>query len=404
MKVLLLVPHLSDGGGERIVSDLSLSLRSAEIVLAVFEKKSGYPFGGRLVSLELPVDRRSVARRLWGFIRRVLRFRRLLRSERPEAVLSFMGEANLINALVSKRPVVTVHNHLSSLADASAAAASSARGKVRAAFEARVHRFLVGLLYRRATVVAVAGAVQSELIEHFHVPRTRITVIPNAVDAAGIAERAEAPVDCPWPKDRPVVITAGRLTAAKGQWHLLRSFARLRGGMPCSLAILGAGELEGYLHDLARDAGVASDVHFLGWQENPFRFLSRASLFVLPSVTEAFGLVLLEAMACGLPVVCADCPGGPREIVAPSERGPSVDKPLYGDYGVLVPPFDGRMRSAEDPCTEPEAQLAEVLRKMLSEPPLRERYRQAGRRRLKDFDHDRFVGEYERLLDRVAGR
>src|SRR6185503_14706275 len=111
MKVMFLIPHLSGGGGERVLSDLSRALGD-ETVLVVFEKKFSYPFHGRVISLELPIDKRSIISRFTGFVRRVWRFRRLLWEERPNAVISFMGEANLINALVSQRPILTVHNHM----------------------------------------------------------------------------------------------------------------------------------------------------------------------------------------------------------------------------------------------------------------------------------------------------
>src|SRR3954451_279714 len=103
MKLTLLIPHLSDGGAEKILSDLSFNLGMGEIVLVVFEQKSGYPFQGRLISMNLPIERESMVGRVFGFIRRSLRFRRILKQERPDCVISFMGEANFINALVGRR-------------------------------------------------------------------------------------------------------------------------------------------------------------------------------------------------------------------------------------------------------------------------------------------------------------
>src|SRR6185503_7982407 len=107
MKIMLLVPHLSDGGGERIAADLSCSRNADDLVLVVFEKKFSYSHKGRVVSLDMPIDRSSVLSRTVGFVRRLLNFRRVVRQERPDVVLSFMGEANLINAFVAKRPIVT---------------------------------------------------------------------------------------------------------------------------------------------------------------------------------------------------------------------------------------------------------------------------------------------------------
>src|SRR5690349_18747942 len=146
MKVMFLIPHLSGGGGERVLSDLSHGL-GEETVLVVFEKKFSYPFNGKVLSLDLPIDRTSVISRFTGFLRRALRFRRVLAKENPSVVVSFMGEANLINALVSLRPVLTVHNHMTAF--------SAMRGHV----EGFILRILNKVLYRRATVVAVSQSV-----------------------------------------------------------------------------------------------------------------------------------------------------------------------------------------------------------------------------------------------------
>src|SRR5439155_11127348 len=211
MKVMFLIPHLSGGGGERVLSDLSHGVGD-EAVLVVFEKKFSYPFKGRLISLDLPIDRTSAVRRFTGFVRRALRFRRVLTTERPNVVISFMGEANLINALLSRRPMLTVHNHMTAF--------STMRGSI----ERRVVRILNKALYRRATVVAVSQSIKSDLIENYGMPAKRVVVIPNAVNAAEIAKMAAEPAACPWNSATPIVITAGRLSPEKGQGYLIRAF------------------------------------------------------------------------------------------------------------------------------------------------------------------------------------
>ncbi len=242
MKVMFLIPHVSGGGGERVLSELSCSLGD-ETVLVVFEEKFSYPFKGRLISLDLPINRRSLLSRFTGFLRRAYRFRRLLARERPNVVISFMGEANLINALVSPRPVLTVHNHLSALSE------------MRNRFEAFFVDALNKKLYKRATIVAVSQSIKADLIESFGMSADRVAVIPNAVDEREIEDMAAESVVCPWKPDVPVVITAGRLSPEKGQSHLIRAFAEVRKKMPCQLAILGAGDLEGPLKQFDLRAG-----------------------------------------------------------------------------------------------------------------------------------------------------
>ena len=376
MKVMYLIPHLSDGGAEKILSGLTFNLQLGEPLLVVFERRSGYPFHGRLISMDLPIEKHSIFARVRGFFRRVHRFTRILRQERPDCVVSFMGEANFINALVSRRPILTVHNHLSSFS------------RVRGRFESRVFDLLLKLLYRRAMVVAVSQAVKDDLVEHYGIPENRVNVIVTAVDTEEIQRRALEEVMCPWDNNAPVVITAGRLRPEKGQWHLLRAFAEVRKKMVCRLAILGTGELEDYLRGLARDLGVEHDVFFLGWQDNPFKFLARACVFVLPSVTEGLSLVVMEAMACKLPVISTNCPG-PAEIIAP--RGDE-------EVGLLVPRVDENMYGGADPLTKDELAMADAIFRMLKNADLRQKFVSAGLIRLKTFGREAFLEKYRRVI------
>jgi glycosyltransferase involved in cell wall biosynthesis len=294
-----------------------------------------------------------------------------------------MGEANFINALVGCKPILTVHNHLSSVSGQ------------RSRLESTIFSLLLRTLYRRATVIAVSEAVKDDLVDHFHLSKSRVFVINTSVDTEAIQKKAAEPAVCPWDASLPVIMTAGRLHPQKGQWHLLRAFAEVRKKMACQLAILGTGELEDYLRGLAGALGVEKDVYFLGWQQNPFKFLARGNLFVLPSVSEGFPLVLLETMACGLPIVATDCPGSSREILAPHRAD---------EFGILVPAVDERKYDAMEPPTGEESAMAEAVCRMLQDSSLRARYIEAGRVRLRDFDRRAFFESYRRVIGAVAGK
>jgi glycosyltransferase involved in cell wall biosynthesis len=381
MKLILLIPHISDGGAEKILSDLSFNLDLGEQLLVVFQEKPGYPFHGRLISMNLPIERQSVVARAFGFVRRIHRFHRIVQQEQPDCVVSFMGEANFINAVVSRRPILTVHNHLSSVSGE------------RSRFESKIFDLLLRALYRRAKIIAVSEAVKDDLVKHFRIPNERVAVINTAIDAEAIRRKAAERAECPWDEDAPVIVTAGRLHPQKGQWHLLRAFAEVRKKMVCRMAILGTGDLEDYLRDLAKALGIEKDVYFLGWQENPFKFLAHGQVFVLPSVSEGFPLVLLEAMACGLPIVATDCPGSSKEILAP--RGAA-------EFGVLIPPVDERRYGADEKCTAEESAMADAILSMLQDPGLRRKYVEAGKVRLRDFDRMTFFESYRRVITAAA--
>ena len=123
------------------------------------------------------------------------------------------------------------------------------------------------------------------------------------------------------------------MTTQKDFPTLLRAFARLRKQQPARLVILGEGKIKAALIALATELGILQDVALPGFVNNPLAWMSRSSVFVLSSVWEGFPGVLIEAMACGCPVVSTDCPSGPAEILNGGEYGRLVS---MGDDGALA--------------------------------------------------------------------
>jgi glycosyltransferase involved in cell wall biosynthesis len=194
---------------------------------------------------------------------------------------------------------------------------------------AQMHRYFP----RADAIVTVSHDLASELADFAAIDRGRITVIYNAVvDEALGAAAAEAP-DHPWLEHGgpPVILGVGRLAAQKGFETLVRAFARVRGERASRLIILGEGKTADLSRDAARrimglaaELGVAEDVSLPGFKHNPFAYMTRAAAFVLSSHYEGLPAVLIQAMACGCPVVSTDCPTGPREILEDGRYGPLV--------------------------------------------------------------------------------
>jgi glycosyltransferase involved in cell wall biosynthesis len=310
-----------------------------------------------------------LARKPYTDLRHLPGLTRYLRQERPTALLSAMPYPNLTAvwarrlAGVSTRVVVSERNTLSrNIAD-------------KRAWPARFLPPLLGRGYAAADhIVAVSDGVADDLSSCAGLPRERITTVYNPVVTPDLVTRSEAPLDHRWfePGAPPVVLAAGRLAPAKDFPTLLRAFARLRATRPARLMILGQGrgsEPAAALRALARELGVAEDVTLPGFVDNPFAYMARASVFVLSSAWEGFGNVLVEAMACGCPVVSTDCPSGPAEILD------------GGAYGTLVPVRDDRA-------------LAEAILATLDAPPDRDRLRARGA----EFSVDRAAERYLEML------
>lgn len=246
---------------------------------------------------------------------------RYLRRERPAAVLTAMEHSSVIAiwaraiARVPTAIMATVHTNLSEVVK------HAPSRKVR----------LVPLacrcfLHRADAVVAVSQGVADDLVEHAPKCQARIKVIYNPIISSNILSQAKQPVDHVWfgPERAPVILGVGRLVQQKDFATLIRAFALLRQQRPVRLLILGEGEERPQLEALAAELGVQHDVSLPGYEENPYKFMSKAALFVLSSAWEGFGNVLVEALAVGAPVVATDCKNGPREILEVVRQGKLV--------------------------------------------------------------------------------
>ncbi|MBK1718860.1 glycosyltransferase [Thiocystis violacea] len=244
-----------------------------------------------------------------------------LRERRPVALLAAKDRAGraavLARALsgVDTRLVLRLGTNLST-------AMAERRG---------VERWLRYLPIRRLypaidRIVAVSGGVADDTALVARIPRERIDVIRNPVITPELFARAAEPCPHPWlePGQPPVLMGAGRLQRQKDFPTLIRAFARVRAARDSRLMILGEGSARPRLEALIAELGLTGSVALPGFQANPYRYLARASLFVLSSAWEGSPNVLTEAMALGIPVASTDCPSGPVEILDGGRHGPLV--------------------------------------------------------------------------------
>jgi glycosyltransferase involved in cell wall biosynthesis len=154
-------------------------------------------------------------------------------------------------------------------------------------------------------------------------------VIYNPVIDSGFFEKSRQKLAHGWRSNQaPIVLGVGRLSKQKDFPTLVRAFRLVRDAQIARLVILGEGEDRESLSMLIRSLGLENDIDLPGFVENPFAFMSKASVFVLSSTWEGLPNVLIQALAAGAPIVSTDCPSGPREILKD------------GLYGELVPVGD----------------------------------------------------------------
>lgn len=295
----------------------------------------------------------------------VLALVRYINTHRPAAVMSFLNYPNLVLLLAAAfvktqtRIIVNVRNHIST---------SAKYGKSR--WMRSMPRLIRRFFPAADLIVAPSHGVAEDVREITGLSPDLFRVIVNPVYRPEIEQLADEDPGHPWLcEDVPVIIAAGKLKLQKDFRTLLLAFASIRKNRRVRLIILGEGPLRTELTELAQELDISDDFQLPGHVKNPYAYFRRASVFVLSSAWEGLPNVLIEAMACGCPVVSTDCPSGPSEI---------LDE---GRVGRLVPVGDA-------------VKLAEAVTETLDSPADPE----VVIRRARHYSFDRVISDYENLL------
>lgn len=350
-KLAIFLPNLSGGGAEKVMVILVNGLveRGVDVDLVLGRAQGPYLSGidqrVRIVDLE--------SNRVLFCIVPLIRY---LRKERPGVMLSALITANIVGVMARRLSGVPLRLVLSEHAVSSVALADNP------SFLKRIFPVLMRITYPMADlVIAVSHGVADDLTTNFNVSPARVDVVYNPVVTPELLElsknRAEHKLfDKP---DMLVVLSVGRLTSQKNYPLLIRAFAELPNTDKACLVILGEGELKGELVGLAKALGVESKVYFPGFVSNPFMWMRRASVFVLSSDYEGLSMVLIEAMACGTPVVSTDCPSGPSEVLEGGKWGRLV---AMNDAAALSKAIMETLVEEKHPDVKSRAQYFDIKR------------------------------------------
>ena len=302
--VLFLIPTLNGGGAERVIVTLLKSLDRGRfrLILGVVDMRKA------VFRNDVPADVECIdlgATRVRYALPRIVA---LIWKRRPDVVFSTLGHLNLVLSII--RPLLPGGVRYI------ARETSVVSEMLQTYSYSGVWRIFYRRFYRRFDVlVCQSRFMQANLVERFGFPAERLVIINNPVDIEQVSKMAAAPLGYPgFPAGCIRLVAAGRLSAEKGFDLLIEALAAL-GNPAIYLYILGEGVLLNELKQLAIVRGVADNIEFVGFQSNPYAWLARADAFVLSSRYEGLPNVVLEALACGTPVIATPAPGGVREIL-----------------------------------------------------------------------------------------
>lgn len=363
-RILCVINSLEGGGAERVFVQVIQALVGAAwaprlevVLLDEAPRRYAPPAGAGLVQLDA---RASLARSAAGVLARARAFK-------PDLIVSFLTRANCASILAG------------AMAGAPVLLSERVNTREHLGPGGGLRHGLVRVLYPRARrVVAVSQGVGETLAACYGVPRAKVSVIPNPVDASALQAAAAAEPEFALPTR--FLAAVGRLTPAKNFPLLLRAFARSN----CfpHLVILGEGPERARLQALAQGLGLGGRVHLPGFAANPHAVVARAAGYASASNAEGFPNALVEAMALGVPVLAADCPSGPAEI---------LDRPADAAQGLLQLPA-GLLAPMQD-----EEAFAQGLRR-LSRPAIAEVLARGGRERIRAYAPQRVFAAYERAV------
>jgi glycosyltransferase involved in cell wall biosynthesis len=397
VKLYFLINSLAGGGAEKVAIRLSEHLPMSAFIL--LERDIKYKTDKPIFFLSNHSTKTSPIIKTLSIPIYAYKLSKFL--EKTSLVVSFLERANFVN-IISKlfkkhRAIISVRM-------------DQQTGHVGLR---KLNKLLVRILYPKADlIIAVSQGVKQSLI-NIGIEEEKIKVIYNPYPIDEIRQLAKEPLGSYEEIFKhPVLITAGRLTKPKGQWYLLRVFKVLKEKhKDLKLVILGEGELKDYLVVLSEELGLKTyvwdrdklsesfGVYFLGFQKNPFKLIARSKLFVFPSLWEGFPNALVEAMACGVCVVSSDCRSGPREILAPNtDFNHQTQKPEFAEYGILMPVFELKYKSAEEPLGEKEIMWVETIDKLLEDKSVRKNYSEKAKQRAEDFRIEKIVEEWKEVL------
>jgi len=376
-KILILTPGLGTGGAQKVFKEQLLFYSehfAATGCIFNWDGALNDEKGLTVLSLDVPAGNHWISK-FYFFCKRIARLRAIKKKLKFDVSISHLEGADYVNILSNRGEKIICYIHGTKLHDG---AIEGVLGWIR-------KKILMPYLYRKVDlIIGVSDGIRNEFLGQFETSSNKIKVITNGLDLKMIEKQALETVPAQHKllfENHKTICLCSRLAPQKNQEIFLSIFAQLKVAS-CKLIILGDGELRANLIEQSKRLGLRVyniwgdiqfsndfDVYFLGNLTNPFRYISKCSLFALPSSWEGFPLALGEAMACGVPVVASDCPTGPREILRDADNS---------EYGFLLP----------IPVKNVDAALQlwrQTLMNILTNKALAIDYAEKARRRIKNF-------------------
>lgn len=372
MKIVILINSLESGGAERVVSNLlNVWINEYDCYLLLIHNYKFYELDERIkiISLDEPKE-------ISGFVKLLrlpilaYKLSKIIQKNKFVKIVSFLTRANYINVLSNifiKHKIIVNERAMPSL-------------QYQYGLNGTINRFLIKYLYPKADLcLSNSHGNMMDLKNNFNVTNLAYIHNPFNLDMIETMSKKEIEIE----KKRFTFVTVGRLDKGKNHKLIIDAIKDI----DADLWIIGDGELKEEFQSYIKQHNLNHKVYLFGKKENPFAYISKAECFVFASNHEGFPNVLVEALACELPIISTDCQSGPREILAPnSDISFQLENNIeLAEYGILTP-----IKNVD--------KLQEVMNLMINDESLRKNYQEKTKHRAKDFRIDKIIKQYEEII------
>lgn len=373
--VMLLIGYLTNGGAERsIINVANELLKTHNVILVVADaKKIDYPCHVKIIELK--------SLRKKDKLKAIYELKKLKKNYKIDVSISYTTVYNFYNVAsrYKDKTIISVRNHLST--------------KKESKRDNLFHKISLKLASK---VVCCSESVYYDQLHNFHANPKKLLVIQNFCNLAGIISDMSCEIkneDMNLVNDYLIVVMS-RLVPHKGHKHIMKAMSLVVKEIPdAHLLIFSRGPLRAKLEEFSKELHLENNVFFMDFHPNPYQFLKFAKAFVLASDYEGFPNVLIEAMACGTPIIATDSPGGSREIVSDTvSKDEFVQEVTEMEYGILIPCFID-----EHDCnviTEKEKMLASALIMLLKDEKKYQHYYKKSLERIDAFSRDKILKKW----------
>lgn len=375
-KILIIIPSIRYGGQEKVaIKTARLLSKKYDVNILVFKRSENEIDASGLDIL----DCGSASSKIGSFFKRYITASNLKKTRNYNVSISFSPGANIINVMTKKgeQTITSIRGYRSIF---------SSSGKAK-------------FLMRKADkMICVSQGIAEKVRAYYGMPKDWVQVLYNPYNVEEIKRMSKEDVD-DYSFEGITICNVSHLNEVKGLEHLLRAFSIIHKRIPeTNLLIIGDGSMRGQLKEMTEMMGLNHNVCFIGYRENPYKYLARSDLYIMTSENEGFPNSLVEAMVF-MPVVSVNCETGPLEIL--SERFDIKIKNKYEvcEYGILTPPIQKTRNYSSYEIEREENIIADAAVRLLNDKELYFKLRETALNRASQFSEETYLNNLLTIIN-----